>query len=70
MMMQVATVIIYKSEPQNDGAMAIVFLMKRVHILNLLYWHIPSFFLFSYFYAQFFFKNLYEREGGVYTVYI
>ena len=35
MMMQVTTVIIYKSEPQNEGAMAIVFLMKRVHILNL-----------------------------------
>ena len=35
MMMQVTTVIIYKSEPQNDGAMAIVLLMKRVHILNL-----------------------------------
>ena len=70
MMMQVTctTVIIYKGEPQNGDTMTIVFLMKKVHLI---YWHIPSFFLFSFFFliAKFSFK-ICTREREVYMRYI
>ena len=75
MMMQVTTVIVYKSEPQNDDAMAIVFLMKKVHIKSFILTR--SIFLLSFFFSFFFnckifllkFVREIERGRFIYGIY-